>query len=96
MIISDTYRFAFIHIPKCAGTTVRQYFDKYDQKAIESGLKSHPEFGVFDYNHIPLHVLHYFFLTEYEKVRAYYSFAILRDPFARFPSSVNMRLVLHK
>lgn len=95
MIISDTHRFVFIHIPKCAGSSVRAVLKTFDQKAIPGSLQQHPDFGVFDYGHIPLTILRDCFLPEYKKVRDYYSFAIMRDPFSRFPSSIKQRLGFH-
>lgn len=96
MIISDTHRFVFVHIPKCAGTFVRDSIKIFDEKTIPSGYGSHPLLGTIDYNHLPLSLLREYYRPEYEKVRDYYSFAIARDPFSRFPSSVKQRLSFHK
>ncbi|HCQ64024.1 MAG TPA: hypothetical protein DIU07_02070 [Rhodobacteraceae bacterium] len=30
MIVNDTHRFAFVHIPKCAGSTIRLALAPYD------------------------------------------------------------------
>jgi len=96
MIISDTHKFVFIHIPKCAGTSVRKALLPFDEKTIKSGREKHPIFGLFDYNHIPLSTLRNFFPEEYKKVRTYHSFSIVRDPFARFSSSLGQRMKSHK
>ena len=87
MIISDKHKFCFIHIPKCAGTTLRNVLQEYDNTA-----------GSFTNRvdrHLPLFVLEEHFSAEYEKVCAYQSFAIVRDPFSRFRSSVSQRINRH-
>jgi hypothetical protein len=43
--------------------------------------------------HIPLSVLRVYFPGFFDKVRSYYSVAIVRDPYARFPSSLSQYLV---
>lgn len=97
MIISDRYRFAFIHIPKCAGTYVRKKLEAVDDTAgLFAKPKQHPALGLLDYAHIPLHVLQQHFTSEFERVHAYSSFAVLRDPFDRFPSSIAQRLRMYR
>lgn len=97
MIISDRHKFAFIHIPKCAGTTVRSrlsVFDDYDGYfANTSG--HHSELGEIDTAHMPLKALMLFFRDAYEKVKIYNSFAVLRDPHKRFISSVAQHLAMY-
>jgi hypothetical protein len=94
MIISHTYRFAFIHIPKCAGTTVRSPLQVFDdtQGAHTGRVAEHSVLGSLDYVHIPLFILQEYFETDFEKIRDYWSFAVIRDPFARFASSISQRL----
>lgn len=91
MIISDKYRFAFIHIPKCAGTTIKKTLIPYDDLlgAHTDRVASHPVFGMMDYVHIPLFIMKDYFKVEYQKVAEYDSFAVVRNPFSRFPSSVS-------
>ncbi len=96
MIISDTHRFAFMHIPKCAGTTVRQALAPYDEHASEfydKAVFEHPAFGPLDHHHIPLQVMRDHFPEAFAKLRRYQSFALIRDPFSRFPSSLHERFV---
>lgn len=94
MIINDTYRFVFIHIPKCAGTSVRHYLQPYDQTGgvHTARIADHPDLGHIDYVHIPLFVLREHFPTEYTKVLGYRSYAVMRDPYVRFRSSLAQHL----
>ena len=91
MIISDRNKFVFIHIPKCAGTSVRSRIEHLDDRrgAYSSRLDEHPELGLLNYVHIPLSTLRDHFPYEYECVKAYRSLAIMRNPAERFVSSVS-------
>ena len=91
MIISDRNKFVFIHIPKCAGTSVRSRIEHLDDRrgAYSSRLDEHPELGLLNYVHIPLSTLRDHFPHEYECVKAYRSLAIMRNPAERFVSSVS-------
>ena len=96
MIVSDRYRFVFVHIPKCGGTSVRSALEKYDERAdvyFSRGRDYHDELGFLDYHHIPLAVLREHFKEDFDCVRRYESFALTRDPVARFPSSLSERLI---
>lgn len=97
MIISDRHRFVFVHIPKCAGTVVRRILAHLDDTggAHTNRVDEHPDLGRIDYVHIPLAVLRDRFPAEYEKVREYESYALVRDPFARFPSSLSQHLKMY-
>jgi hypothetical protein len=97
MIISDTYKFAFIHIPKCAGTTVRNMLLDYDdlQGTHTSRIDTHPILGPLDYVHIPLFCLKDHFPDLFGKVSAYWSFTIVRDPYSRFTSALFQRIDRH-
>lgn len=94
MIINDAYKFAFIHIPKCAGTSARQFLQRFDETGgqFTSRVDLHPDLGSINYVHIPLFVLRQYFSKEYKKLCEYSTFALLRDPFARFPSSMAQHL----
>ncbi|SOB97691.1 sulfotransferase family protein [Rhodobacter sp. JA431] len=94
MIISDMYQFAFIHIPKCAGTTVRNMLLDYDdlKGAHTSRIDTHPVLGHLDYVHIPLFTLREHFPDLFAKVTAYQSFTIVRDPYSRFTSALFQRI----
>lgn len=94
MIISDKYRFIFIHIPKCAGSFIRRKLDLFDDYKGFFGANApiNPLHGIYHYAHIPLYILKEFYPKEFEKIILYDSFVILRDPYERFSSSIAQRL----
>ena len=90
MIISEEHRFVFVHIPKCAGSSVRKRLNRFNEWQVTG-----PPWIQMDgpsYGHIPLFVLREHFTREFEAVQDYWSFAVVRDPFERFASSVSQRL----
>lgn len=92
MIISDKHQFAFIHIPKSAGTTVRQTLMPYDERReryFDVARAQHPALGLLDHHHIPLAVLAEHFADDFALLRRYRTYALLRDPLARFGSSLH-------
>ena len=97
LIINDSKKFVFIHIPKCAGTLVRYYLSQYDTTggkfAVTEG--QHPKIGRIDMAHIPLQTLKYYYPDDFEKVQSYQSTAIVRDPFQRFSSSLYQHLKMY-
>jgi hypothetical protein len=58
-------------------------------------MKNHPHLGKIDMTHIPLDTLRQFFPKEYQKIKIYKSYAIIRNPFARFKSSVTQHLAMY-
>lgn len=90
MIINDTSRFVFVHIPKCAGSYVRQYLQPYDETGgvFTARVDEHPRLGLLNFVHMPLFILREHFPEEYAKIRSYRTFALVRDPMQRFPSSM--------
>jgi hypothetical protein len=98
MIISDRYRFVFVHIPKCAGTYARKRLEPYDDTGghFTGRVEQHPAVGLMDYVHIPLRVLQQHFQSEIDRLNTYRTFAVVRDPFDRFPSSIAQRLKTYK
>ena len=93
MIISHKHEFAFIHIPKCAGTSIRTQILKSDPEATALGkLGTHPELGSIDYGHIALDLLRAHFPEHDRDVRRYQSFAVVRDPLERFGSALRQVL----
>lgn len=94
MIISHEAKFVFVHIPKCAGTFLRQslsILDSYDGR-FTARIDLHPELGMLDYVHIPLFVLEEYFSEEFDCLINYQSVAVIRDPVVRFRSSVSQYL----
>jgi hypothetical protein len=94
MIISDEHGFVFVHIPKCAGTSVRKFIDTFDSRKgmFTFRVDDHLALGKLDYAHIPLFVLREHFPHEFEALQNYWSFAVVRNPFDRFASSLSERL----
>jgi hypothetical protein len=91
MIVSDTERFIFIHNPKCAGMAIRSCLLHYDtSKNYFSGYKM---FGgeKLGMAHLPLWKLnHHFPHFIDQKMRQYYTFAVVRNPFTRTVAAFNM------
>jgi hypothetical protein len=93
MIIDDTHRAAFVHIPKCAGTSVRRQLEQVDSYGgYFWGRRDDGPLGFVDYGHLPLFAIAKGFPAELGKLRAYRSFAVTREPHARFASAVFERL----
>lgn len=95
MVISDRYQFAFVHVPKCAGMSVREAVSdtgRLDSTNFYWGVAPHRVLGLLDYAHIPLFVLEEHFREIFEKIERYRTLALVRDPFQRFPSSVSQRV----
>lgn len=93
MIICPTHRFVFVHIPKCAGTSIRSQIVVCDPRHVAMArVGRHPVLGTIDYGHVPLDQLRMHFPNEYAALRSFDSFAVLRDPLARFGSALRQVL----
>jgi len=91
MIISDKHQFVFIHIPKCAGSTVKAANRKLSDTHFFSGEITHPELGKIEWpvpTHMPLWALADYYPEVFSKIKAYKAFAVVRDPFERFGSAI--------
>jgi hypothetical protein len=95
MIIDDEHRVAFVHIPKCGGTSVRRQLAAFDScQGFFYDRRDHEALGRLDYCHIPLAFLAAHFRAVFDKVAAYRAFALVRDPHSRFVSATFERLAL--
>ncbi len=97
MILSDRYQFVFIHVPKCAGTSVRQAVLPYhdaDSRFLKA-VERHPDLGEIDFRHLPLALLRQIDPEAFEKLKTYDSFALLRDPAQRFRSALAQRTKMY-
>jgi hypothetical protein len=56
------------------------------------GVHNHPTLGKIDQYHLPLATLKQYFPDVFKRVESYHSYALLRNPFERFPSSVAQRI----
>lgn len=94
MIVSDRHQFVFIHIPKCAGSYARRKLTPFDdiEEEFSGGVHTHPTLGKIDHYHLPLVILREYFPAIFKRVESYGSYALLRNPFERFPSSVAQRI----
>ncbi|WP_456388107.1 sulfotransferase family 2 domain-containing protein [Profundibacter sp.] len=88
MIIIERSEFAFVHIPKCAGTTVRNWLTaQTDHDRRFDDYLEVPGVGRYHGAHLTLDVLRDAFPEELAKLRDYWSCTAVRDPFARFSSA---------
>ena len=97
MILSDRYQFVFVHVPKCAGTSVRQAVLPYhdaDSRFLKA-VERHPDLGEIDFRHLPLALLRQIDPDAFEKLQKYDSFALLRDPAQRFRSALAQRTKMY-
>ena len=90
MIISDQHRFAFVHIPKCAGSSVKAANPSI-QNTFDRTSEHHEVLGPVDLSHLPLWAFRQHFPNVFDKILNYQSFAVTRDPLDRFGSSVMQR-----
>ena len=76
MIVSDEHRFVFIHIPKCAGGSVRSVLRELDSTGgrFSETYEMHRMIGKVDMTHIPLNVLRENYPDVYKKIEDYYFF----------------------
>lgn len=89
MIVSDGLRLAFLHIPKCAGSTVSRDLAAHDTlDDIFRAFWTPPNGGEVAMFHITLAQLEAYFPDVLEKVRTYESYAVIRDPSRRLFSSL--------
>lgn len=90
MIISKAHDFGFVHIAKCAGSTIRhQLRDKDDLDGRFYRTMEHETLGHINANHLPLHVLDEHFPAELAALRDVTSYTVLRAPMDRFISGVS-------
>ena len=93
MIICDDRQFAFIHIPKCAGTSVRRALHRLDTRGEQFfRIGDHGSMGRVHMAHLTLPDLATFYPATLAAVRGYRSMAIVRDPVDRFYSAITQRL----
>ena len=93
MIVSDTHRFIFVHIPKNGGTSVRASLEQIrGAGATFLGRSEHPDLGSVDLSHLPMDTIASHFPGVFRRFATYRSFAIVRDPVARFASALGQWL----
>ena len=93
MLISRTYGFAYLHIPKCAGSSVRHQLQPLNEVHERfGGWRFHEEIGWFDAQHTPLARLRHSFPEDFQLLATLDVFAVCRDPVTRFISALAQRL----
>lgn len=93
MIISPRHGFVFVHIPKCAGTSVRTQIAACDPDHIAlANPGNHPVLGRIDFGHVPLSLLREHFPEHYAYLERLPAFAVVRDPLTRFGSAFRQLL----
>jgi hypothetical protein len=93
VVIDDTHRLVFVHIPKCGGTSIRAALSAFDSLQGEFAKKGvHPILGPIFFGHLPLAFVERHYPSQWEKLLTYESLAVARDPFERFSSATIQRL----
>ena len=78
MHVSDRFRFVFIHNPKTAGMSIGQALTKADKENKYSDV---------ELMHLPIEKVHQRFPEVIEKMKEYYTFMVVRNPWTRCISS---------
>lgn len=94
MIISDTYNYIFIHVPKCAGTSIRSILSKHDTRnnfywmhhLLPGATKENNPLPV-DKAHMTLSVLKQLYPDDFNLISEYTTFALSRHPRTRLISA---------
>jgi hypothetical protein len=90
MIVSKKHDLGFVHIAKCAGSTVRQQLrDQDDAGAKFYRIIEHPDLGRLNGNHIPLSLLRSGFPDDFRALTEVTSYTLTRAPIDRFISGVS-------
>ena len=93
MIVDDAHEVAFVHIPKCGGTSVSRQLRLLDSNnEFFKDVRDHPALGRTHFSHLPLFFLREFYPETFDRIAAYRAFAIARDPYVRFASSTIQHL----
>lgn len=92
MIISRAKNFGFVHVPKCAGSTIRWPMkDEDDFDGFFFGSAPVADLGQVNLNHLPMAWLREYFPQAYSALQDVESYSIVRDPMDRFISAVAQR-----
>lgn len=89
MIVIDEKKLAFLHIPKCGGTTIQKWLRQHFAQSPEFyGKRDHPGVGVVYPEHFTLAQLAAFYPELLDTLKSYDTFVLLRDPIKRFESAL--------
>ena len=93
MILNQEYNLAYVHIPKCAGSTVKSQLRPIDQtQGRFERIEPHPVYGSLHTAHLPLWLLRALYPDDYEALRGCDAYTVVRDPFDRFQSALAQRI----
>lgn len=97
MIVCQESGFYFMHIPKNGGSSVRDQIQAWDDtKGQFMGTRQHPDLGYYDSGHVPLVWLSAHFSNWYNVVSELEGYCLVRQPNARFASSLTQRFRQHR
>lgn len=92
MIICRDQGFVFIHIPKNAGSSIRNQIEHLDSYEGAFGRnKLHEAIGRYDAAHMPLDLVRDLYPEVLDEIRSLTSYAITREPVERFVSALAQR-----
>jgi hypothetical protein len=94
VIISETKAFVFIHVPKCAGTSIRNSLSPHDTRNnyfwmhhyLHGASESSPSLPI-DKAHMPLAILKNLYPSDFVLLSEYTTFAASRHPLERLISA---------
>ena len=93
MIISTEKNFTFIHIPKNAGSNIREVIKKYDKYHGDfNSFIVHPLLGETHSGHLTLSEIERNYPIQYREILDSVCFTVLRNPHDRFISALSQRL----
>ncbi|MEL6682529.1 MAG: hypothetical protein AAFQ09_07765 [Pseudomonadota bacterium] len=96
-IIAQKKGFAFIHIPKNGGSTIRDQFAGFDDcgQTFFYSENQHPVLGDVAYWHLPLWAIADHHPNEFAMIEGAWAAALTRDPESRFRSALAQRARQH-
>lgn len=89
MIVSDRYKFAFIHIPKNGGTSIRASLQSLHDLNVRFSGRGYLGENYVWLDHLPLDRLSRDFPEVIARLETYDSFATFRHPITRFGSALS-------
>jgi len=86
-----------IHIPKCAGTSIENYFitKKFDYAMLDRNFNQKNQEALWNKSP-PQHIPAYSFLELFKEVKFDFSFAVVRNPIDRFKSAFIFHFVKNR
>jgi hypothetical protein len=95
-ILSREQNFFFCHIPKNGGRSLRIFLKPIDEQYFKEEKRKMYYSRLIDINHLPLFFIEKELPVLYEFIENADSYAILRNPFERFASSLAQRIKMYR